>query len=129
MSNAIKSQRRPRARQWNRSEAADALRDCGRSGLTFEACAKREGYSGQRLRNSQRRLCGQLTTAPVNFVPVKITGAAAMPRENAQRDVSIDVGSVTVRVAQSRSLLGPMTQPHTSARMATPCHGLARIAR
>lgn len=100
MSNAIKSQGRPRARRWNRSEAADALRDCGQSGLTIEAYAKREGYSGQRLRNWQRRLGGQLTTAPVNFVPVKITGGVSMPRENARRDVSIDVGSVTVRVRE-----------------------------
>jgi len=100
MSNANKTAPRPRAHRWNEREATAALRECGRSGLTIEAFARREGYSGQRLRNWKRRLGGQLATAPVNFVPVKIVGAAAPQRNMVAREVSIDVGSVTVRVRE-----------------------------
>lgn len=100
MSNAIKSAASPRAQRWDETEAAAALRACERSGLTIEAYARQEGYSGQRLRNWKRRLGRELATAPVKFAPVRITGAAVMPRHMATREVSIDVGSVTVRVRE-----------------------------
>lgn len=99
MSNAIKSGPRGRAGRWNEQEAAQALRECAESGLSIDAFARREGYSGQRLRDWKHRLGGKPTTAPVTFLPVKI---AQSPIESAAsiRHLAIDVGNVSVRVRE-----------------------------
>lgn len=99
MSNAIKSAPRGHARRWNEQEAAEALRECANSGLSIEAFARREGYSGQRLRDWKHRLAGELTTPPVTFVPVKL---AEQTRASAasNHEIAIDVGNVSMRVRE-----------------------------
>ena len=100
MSNAIRVAPRKRARRWNESEAAEALRECAKSGLPLETYAKREGYSGQRLRNWRRRLGGELTVAPVSFVPVTVAESDVRAHDRGSRNLSIEVGRVKVRLRE-----------------------------
>ncbi len=89
-----------RARRWSHSEAAEALRECAKSGLTTEAFAKSEGYSGQRLRNWRTRLGGVPAAAEIEFVPVAITPTSRRPSASTTQCIAIDLGMVTVRVRE-----------------------------
>ena len=86
-----------RARRWNKSDAAVAVHEWKKSGLSAEVFAGSRGYSGERLRRWGHRLQGAEFQSPVAFVPVAVTTSAmtVTPQE-----IVIEVGEVIVRVRE-----------------------------
>lgn len=89
---------RKRARRWSESQAAAAVREWTKSGVSAEAFAEPRGYSGERLRRWGHRLRGTtIVSSPVAFVPVEV---AASPMTVTSPQIVIEVGDVTVRIRE-----------------------------
>lgn len=101
MSIARKQQRvrgRKRARRWSESEAAVAVREWAKSGVSAEAFAEPRGYSGERLRRWGHRLQDVASlSSRVEFAPVEVAASALVV---ASQQIVIEVGEVTVRIRE-----------------------------
>ena len=88
-----------RARRWRESEAAVAVREWAKSGVSAEKFAEARGYSGERLRRWGHRLQGAASPSSprVEFAPVEVAASALTVTP---QQIVIEVGRVTVRIRE-----------------------------